>query len=261
MIKDKALLAGIVSMAIGTAAPAASPDIVKELAPSGRLRAAINFGNPVLAQKDPATGAAQGVSVALARELARQLDVPVELVPFTEAGDVVNAVKHGAWDVAFLAVDPRRAAEIDFTAPYVVLEGVYLVPADSPLKELGDIDRAGLRVGVGVGTAYDLFLTRTLKQAQIVRAATSIASMDLLPHKEADILAGVKQPLVDYAASHPEMRVIPGTFMTINQAMATPKGREAGFGFLCGFIEAQKASGFIAKALAESGQGDATLAR
>jgi polar amino acid transport system substrate-binding protein len=260
MIKDTAFLAGMVSMAIAAAAGAAPADVVKDLAPSGRLRAAINFGNPVLAQKDGATGAPQGVSVALARELARRLDVPVEFIPFAEAGQVVDAVKADAWDIAFLAIDPSRAAGIDFTPPYVVLTGIYVAPSASPLKRIEDIDRDGVRVGVALGSAYDLFLTRTLKHARIVRAANSALSLDLLPAGQADTLAGVKQPLTEYAAAHPDLAVIPGNFMQINQAMGTPKGREAGLRFLSGFIEAQKASGFVASALAASGQGDATVA-
>ena len=148
-----------------------------ELAPSGKLRAAINFGNPVLAQKDPATGEPSGVSVDLARELGRRLGVPVELVTFDAAGKVFDALKTGAWDVAFLAIDPARASEIAFTAPYVVIEGTYLVPADSPLRTIGDVDREGVRVAVGNKSAYDLYLTRTLK-ARANRSRTDFARSD-----------------------------------------------------------------------------------
>jgi polar amino acid transport system substrate-binding protein len=255
------LLASCAGILLSAAVAGAAPsDAAKDLAPSGRLRAAINFGNPVLAQRDPATGEARGVSVALARELGRQLDVPVDLVPFTEAGQVFAAAKAGAWDIAFLAIDPVRAADIDFTAAYVVIEGVYAVPAASPLQRIEDIDRDGIRIGVTKGSAYDLFLARTLKQAQIVRAANSAEAVDLLPQGTVDALAGVKQPLVDYAATHPEMRVIPGRFMEIDQAMGVPKGREAGRRFLAGFVEAMKSSGFVAKALAASGQADVAVA-
>ena len=231
-----------------------------ELAPSGTLRAAINFGNPVLAQKDPATGAARGVSVDLARELGRRLGVPVELVLFDAAGKVSAAAQEGRWDVAFLAIDPERAAEIAFTAPYVLIEGTYLVRADSPLRAIADVDRAGVRVAVGNKSAYDLFLARTLRTAQLVRAPTSQASIELFLSERLDAAAGVRQPLMQFAATHPGLRVLDGRFMAIEQAMGTPKRNAAGARFLYAFIEEMKASGFVAQALARSGQGEATVA-
>ena len=124
-----------------------SPQVVKEIAPEGKLQAAINFGNPVLAQKDATTGEPRGISADLSRELARRLGVPVEFVLFEAAGKVADAVKAGAWDIAFLAIDPGRANDIAFTAPYVVIEGTYLVPADSPLRTIADVDREGAQAG------------------------------------------------------------------------------------------------------------------
>lgn len=258
MNKFVAPIAGMVLAA--SAAVAAPTDAVKDLAPSGRLRAAINFGNPVLAQKDPATGEPRGVSVALAQELGRQLGVPVDLVPFNEAGAVFEAAKSGAWDVAFLAIDPVRAAEIGFTAAYVVIEGTYAVPAGSKLQTIEEVDRDGIRIGVAKGSAYDLFLTRTLKHAQILRADNSALAVTLLEQHQVEALAGVKQPLIDYAKTHPEVRVIPGRFMEIQQAMGTLKARTTGTAYLKIYVEAMKASGFVAKALATSGQHDATVA-
>ncbi|HEV2678216.1 MAG TPA: ABC transporter substrate-binding protein [Aliidongia sp.] len=256
------LIASVTGLLLATCATAeaASSDAAKDLAPSGRLRAAINFGNPVLAQKDPVTGAPGGVSVALARELGRQLGIPVDLVPFTEAGQVFEALKADAWDVAFLAVDPVRAAGIDFTAPYVLIEGTYLVPMGSPFHQVDQVDRQGTRIGVAKDSAYDLFLTRSLKHAEIVRAANSAAATALLEQQQVDALAGVRQPLAGYAKSHADVRVMPGRFMEIAQAMGAPKGREAGFRFLRAFVEDMKESGFVAKALGASGQSDATVA-
>lgn len=259
MIKFVASLVGKVSTLAAVAA-AASPDPAKDLAPSGRLCAAVNFGNPVLAQKDAVTGAPRGVSAALARELGKRLGLPVDFVPFSEARLVFDALKDGAWDIAFLAIDPVRAAEIDFTAPYVVIEGVYAVPAGSPLRGTDDIDRDGVRVSVAKGSAYDLFLTRTLRHADIVRAANSADAIGLLAGSQVDALAGVKQPMVQHVRSRPDTRLIPGRFMEINQAMGMPKGREAGFRFLRRFVEEMKSSGFVARELAASGQGDATVA-
>jgi polar amino acid transport system substrate-binding protein len=256
-------IAGLLFIWLGVASAQAadlSPKVLADLAPSGRLRAAINFGNPVLAQKDPAGGEPRGVSAELARELGRQLGVPVAFVTFEAAGQVFEAVKTDAWDVAFLAIDPVRAAGIDFTAPYVVIEGTYMVPAGSSLHSIDDIDRDGIRVAAGQGSVYDLYLTRALKHAKLMRAPTSPGALDMFLADKLEAAAGVKQLLVKFAASHPELRVIPGRFMAIEQALATPKGREAGARYLSDFVESMKASGFVAKALAESGQSDATVA-
>src|SRR5712691_5728216 len=179
VIKSLAALAFLSSNSTGVMAQNVAPAIVKELAPSGKLRAAINFGNPVLAQKDPATGDARGVTGDLARELARRLGVPIEFVAFETAGKVFDAVQQGAWDIAFLAIDPVRAAGIDFTAPYVVIEGVYMVPVGSPLQAVEDVDREGVRVAVGKGSAYDLYLTRALKRAALVREASSADALGM----------------------------------------------------------------------------------
>ncbi len=235
----------------------ASPEVLKDLAPTGKIRFAINLGNIVLAQKDPATGAPKGVTADLAHELGRRLDRPIELVPFDAAGKSFEALKAGQVDVVFLAIEPVRANEIAFTAPYVLIEGVYMVPKESPLKTVADVDRPGIRVGVNQASAYDLFLTRTLKHAELVRSSNGV---ELFVEQKLDAVAGIKQPLVAYARSHPEMRVMDGRFMEIRQAMGTPKGRDAGARYLRGFIEEMKASGFVADALKRSQQFDAAVA-
>jgi polar amino acid transport system substrate-binding protein len=237
-----------------------SPDLVKELAPTGRLRAAINFGNAVLAQPDPAGGPPRGVSGDLARELARRLGVGIDYVTFDAAGKVFEALKEGLWDVAFLAVDPVRAAGIAFTAPYVVIEGVYLVPKESALKSVEDVDRDGVRIAVAKGSAYDLYLSRAIKHATLVREPSGAESLDMFLRDRLEAAGGVRQPLAAFAQTHPETRIIPGRFMAIEQAMGTVKGRDAGIAYLRAFIEEMKASGFVARALAASGQGDATVA-
>jgi polar amino acid transport system substrate-binding protein len=237
-----------------------SPQLVNEIAPHGKLRAAINFGNPVLAQKDATTGEPRGVSVDLSRELARRLGVPVEFVLFDAAGKVADAAKAGVWDVAFLAIDPGRANDIAFTAPYVVIEGTYLVPANSPLRTLEDVDREGVRIVVGKGSAYDLYLSRTIKKAQLVRAPTSPTVIDVFRDQKLEVAAGVRQQLVAFAAGQPDVRVMDGRFMVIEQAMGMPKGREKALEFLKAFVEDAKASGFVADALARSNQRDAAVA-
>ena len=260
MFKALAWVAGLAVLGGCAAANVAPSDVIKDLAPTGKLRAAINFGNPVLAQKDPATGEPRGVSVDLARELGRRLDVPVELVPFDAAGKVFDALKMNAWDVAFLAIEPARATEIAFSAPYVVIEGTYLVPVGSPLRAIDDVDREGVRIAVGNKSAYDLYLTRTLKRAQLVRAPTSPAALELFVKDKLEAAAGVKQPLVQFAKTNPNVRVMDGRFMAIEQAMGTPRGREAGARYLRQFVEEMKASGSVARALERSGQGDAMVA-
>ena len=231
------------------------PGVLQDLAPTGKLRVSINLGNSVLAQGTP--GALAGITPDLAHELGRRLGVPVELTAFDGAGKAFDALKAGQLDVVFLAIEPVRAAEIDFTAPYVIIEGVYMVPKESSLKTVADVDREGVRIGVNKGSAYDLFLTRSLKAAKLMRGDSGI---DLFVADKLEAAAGVKQPLVAYAKSHPAVRVIDGRFMDIRQAMGTPKGRTAGARYLSAFIEEMKASGFVADALKRSNQPDAEVA-
>jgi polar amino acid transport system substrate-binding protein len=216
---------------------------------------AINLGNMVLAQGAPE--APRGVTVDLARELGRRLGVPVELTCFDAAGKAFEGFKTQKLDIVFLAIEPVRAAEIDFTAPYVLIEGVYMVPKDSPLKSVAEIDREGVRIGVSTNSAYDLFLTRTLKHAKLERGADGVA---LFAQQKLEAAGGVKQPLAEYAKAHPEVRLIDGRFMEIRQAMGTQKGREAGAQYLRSFVEEMKASGFVADALKRSNQPDASVA-
>jgi polar amino acid transport system substrate-binding protein len=260
LIGALASIALIAGAAPGVAAETAPPQAVTELAPSGKLRAAINFGNGVLAQKDSATGEPRGVSAELARELGRRLGVTVTFVGFDAAGKVFDALQAGAWDIAFLAIDPVRAAGIDFTAPYVVIEGNYAVPANSALRTIEDVDHDGVRVAVGRGSAYDLYLTRALKHATLVRAPSSPESLELFLKDRLEAAAGVKQPIVAFAKAHPDVRVIEQRFMSIEQAMGTPKGRPVGVRYLRQFVEDMKASGFVANALQRSGQAEATVA-
>src|SRR6202162_3742974 len=224
------LLAATVSAFAQSAGGAVSPDVLKDLTPTGKLRAAINLGNSVLAQTDAVTGQPKGITPDLALELGRRLGVPVELVIYDAAGKVFGAVKSGAWDIAFVAIEPVRAAEIEFSAPYVIIEGTYMVPKASPLKAVAEVDRPGVRIAVGVGSAYDLYLSRTIKNATVMRASMGggKAMIDMFVNDKLEVDAGVKQPLEAYAKNHPEVRMIPGAFMEIQQAMGTPKGRLAG---------------------------------
>ena len=242
-------------------APAARGEeatIQRALAPTGTLRAAINLGNAVLARRD-ADGARSGVSVDLARALAARLGVPLALIPYDSAGTVSDAAQRGEWDVCFLARDPERAEGIVFTAPYLLIEGGYLVPHGSPIGSLDAVDWEGVRIAVGRGSAYDLYLTRTIRRATLVRAPSSQAAIALFAASGLEVAANVRQPLEAYAAAHSGVRMLPGRFMEIAQAMGLPKGREAGAAYLHRFVEAAKADGLVARALEAHGQS-ATVA-
>jgi len=215
------------------AAPAMAPaQVVADLAPQGKLRAAINYGNPVLAARHPSSGEPSGVSVDLARELARRLGVPLEFVTFDAAGKVVAALKDRSWDVAFLAIDPVRGREILYSPPYVLIEGSYLVPQASPIRRNEEVDREGNRVVVGAGSAYDLFLSRELKRAALVRTSVSGGATATMISQGYEVTAGVRQQLEADARRVAGVRLLEGRFMVIEQAMGTPAGREAGARYL-----------------------------
>jgi polar amino acid transport system substrate-binding protein len=237
-----------------------TPSIRTDLAPTGTLRVGINYGNPVLAKRDPSTGELRGVAVDLARELGRRVDLPVELVGFDAAGKMFEAVKAGAWDVAFLAIDPGRASEIDFTAAYILIEGTYLVPADSPYHTNEEIDRAGVRIGVSANSAYDLFLNRSIKHAQLVRGSGPESAFTLILDGKVDVVAGVRQSLIANAVKLPGSRVFDSRFMAIEQALGIPKGHDATAKYLREFIEDVKASGLVARAIEKSGVSGVAVA-
>jgi polar amino acid transport system substrate-binding protein len=219
-------------------------------APGGRLRAAINLGNPILAGHDPVTGRASGVSVDLAQAFADRLGVPLELVTFETAAKSVEAVTNESADIGFFAIDPQRSATISFTAPYVLIEGCYLVRGSSELRAAEEVDREGVRVVVGRGSAYDLHLARTLRHAQIERAPSSPLVVETFLAQGADVAAGVRQQLEADARRLPDLRLLDGHFMLIRQAMGVPKGRGArAAALLHAFVEEMKGNGFVADAL------------
>jgi polar amino acid transport system substrate-binding protein len=237
------------------------PRVVNAFAPTGKLRASINLGNPILANKDAATGQAAGVSVDLACAFAERLGVGIELVVFDAAGKSVEAVAQEQADIGFFAIDPLRGQSIAFTDAYVLIEGSYLVPSGSPIQSNDEVDRDGHRVAVGKGSAYDLYLTRELRHAEIVRAPTSPAVVDTFIELQLDVAAGVRQQLQADAARVPNLRLLPGRFMVIQQAMGTPRSRgELAAAFLRQYVEEMKASGFVARALARHGIQGASVA-
>ncbi|MFF1377477.1 transporter substrate-binding domain-containing protein [Streptomyces sp. NPDC058308] len=229
--------------------------VAQDLAPAGVLRASINLGNPVLAQGTSA--APSGITVDIAREIGDRLGVPVELLCFDAARKSYEAMAEGRADLCFLAVEPAREAEVAFTAPYVVIEGVYAVPRESPFTAAADVDRAGVRIGVKRGSAYDLFLSRTLRHASVVRGEEGV---DVFRAEGLEVAAGIRQPLTAYVADHPELRLIEDRFMQIRQAVGTTRSRAPGtVEFLRDLVEELKASGFVAASLRRSRQSE-TLA-
>jgi polar amino acid transport system substrate-binding protein len=231
------------------------------LAPSGRLRASINLGNPILARRVAGTEQATGVSVDLARTLAEQLGVPLDTLVVDSALKSVQAVTEGRADVGFFAIDPQRAGGIRFTAPYVLIEGAYLVRQHSPMTENDQVDHAGTRIMVGRGSAYDLYLSRALKAAQLLHAPTSPTVVDQFLAQNADVAAGVKQQLEADAARLGGLRLLPGRFMVIEQAMGLPAERGAAAAeALKTYVEWAKRSGFVAQALSRHEIQGATVA-
>ncbi len=249
------LLCGKVARAQPTPA-----EVAASLAPTGRVRVAINYGNAVLARRDPATGKLSGVSVDIAEELGRRLSLPIDLVPFDAAGKVSAAATKDVWDVAFLARDPERAQDIAFTAAYVVIDGNYVVRKDSTMSTAEQVDREGVRIAVSGGSIYDLYLTRTLKHAKILRAGSPPEAAALFQSERLEACAGVQTAMQQLVATDPTLRMIPDPFMQIRQAMGTRVGRTAGASYLTAFVESIKADGFVEKALARNGQGDAAVA-
>ncbi|WP_233835497.1 ABC transporter substrate-binding protein [Paraburkholderia sp. ZP32-5] len=235
--------------------------VVTAFTPTGKLRASINLGNPILANRDPVSGEPVGVSIDLARAFAERLAVELELVVFDAAGKSVEAVGDERADIGFFAVDPLRGQAIAFTAPYVLIEGFYLVRENSPILSNQDVDHSHNRVAVGKGSAYDLYLSRELKAAQIVRAPTSPTVVQTFVEQNLEVAAGVKQQLEADARKLPGLRLLDQRFMVIQQAMGTPKTRgDAAAAVLRQFVEEMKKSGFVSASLARHGIAGASVA-
>jgi polar amino acid transport system substrate-binding protein len=260
MTRFAALAALCFLAACASSPPAHTATARADLVPTGKLRAGINLGNGVIATRDPASGEARGIAVNVARELGRRLDVPIEYVVFEQARNAVDAMQAGAIDIVFIAIEPVRAAVIDFTAPYAEIAGTYAVPPGSKIRTIDEIDRTGVRISVVSRSNYDLFLTRTLKNAQLVRANTTQGSADEFVAGKVDALAGVKQRVDDAVARIPGARALDGRFMSIRQAIGMSKGRPAGLAYLKDFVEDVKASGLVAREIEHAGLRDATVA-
>jgi len=228
------------------------PTTLKSFAPSGTLRVAINLGNPVLASEDAATKQLSGISVDIANEIGKRINLPVQLIPFKSAGATVDGIKNGELDMVFVAIDPVRGADISYTPAYIQIEGAYMVKASSPLKSNVEVDVAGTEIVVGKGSAYDLYLTREIKNATLLRAASSQAVIDDFMSGKGNVAAGVKQQLESDAKRYEGLRMLPGRFMVINQSIGISKARpdfEKTTAYLSQVMAQLKQSGFVANSM------------
>jgi polar amino acid transport system substrate-binding protein len=237
------------------------PAAVASLAPSGVLRAAINLSNFLLVTGRDDDGHPTGVSPDMARELARRLGVDIELTGYRSPGDLADDAIRGAWDVGNIGAEPARAETIAFTAAYCEIECTYLVPPGSPIATIDEVDQPGHRVASAPRAAYDLWLERNLRHAELVRSAGLGGSFDLFVDDGLDALAGLRPALVADMARLPGSRVLDGRFSSVQQAMGTPRDRDdAGFAYLRAFVEEMKASGFVADRIAAHGVVGLTVA-
>ena len=228
------------------------PAAKAELTPTGKLRAGINFQNQFLTTLGP-NGAQGGVAVEFAHELARRLAVPLEIIPYKSAGALADSVSTGAWEISVLGDEPERAKVIDFAPPLTELEATYLVPAGSPIRSVSEVDRAGVRIVSPAKSAFDLYLARTIKNAQLVQIAGSKAAQDHFVKEKLDALAGLKQGLVEFAPTLPGSRILDGNFTVVRHTVGSPKGLNAAAAYLRELVEDVKASGLVAQWIKKSG--------
>ncbi len=224
-----------------------SPEIVSDLAPHGVLRAGINMGNFLLVTGSTPSGEPDGVSPDMAREIARRLGVPVQFVPYPRPGELADAAGSDVWDIALIGAEPARAEKIDFSTAYCEIESTYLVPPGSPLQTIADVDRPGVRISVTSRSAYDLWLVRNIKHAELVHSDSIDASYELFVAQKLEALAGLKPRLLSDVQKLPGARILDGQFTAVQQAIGTAKGNKAGAAFLQSFVDEAKSSGFVAR--------------
>jgi len=229
-----------------------TPALRSELAPTGTLRVALNLSNTLLVSTAPADGEPSGIAPDIGRELARRLEVPVAFVRYPGPGPLVEAVSTGVWDVGLVGADPLRASEITFTPAYLEIEATYIVPADSPIRAVEEVDRPGVRIAVPEKTAYDMYLRGALKHATPHHAQGGDATYQLFLREKLDALAGLKVQLVTDQAKHPDTRVLDGRFTAIQQAIGTPIQRTAAAAYLREFVQDIK-DGHVAQLIAHYG--------
>src|SRR5262245_22871040 len=237
-----------------------SPAVRRDLTSTGTLRAAINYGNFILATRDRATGESRGVAIDLTQELSRRLGVPVEIVAYDSVAIMGDAAPSGVWDIAFLGSDPLRESLMSFTAAYLEIDATYLVPGDSPLRTAAEVDREGVRVAAPARANYELYLRRNLHRAQLVSTQGNDAALDLLRTGKVEALAGLVQALIGSMGKLPGSRMVDGRFMGVQQSIAVPKGKDAGLAYLRRVVEDAKASGLVARAIERTGARGVSVA-
>jgi polar amino acid transport system substrate-binding protein len=237
-----------------------TPAVRADLASTGKLRAAINYGNFILATKDRATGESRGVAIDLTQEIARRLGVPVEIVAYDSVAIMGDAAPSGVWDIAFLGSDPKREALMSFTAAYLEIEATYLVRGDSPLRTAAEVDRDGVRVAAPARANYELYLSRNLKHARLVSTAGHDEAFTALKAGQVEAMAGLTQALHDRLPQLAGARIVEGRFMGVQQSIAVPRGRDAGLTFLRRVVEDAKASGLVARAIERTGARGVSVA-
>jgi len=236
------------------AAAAATPDILAELAPTGALRVGINLGNFLLVSgREPDGTTPRGVAPSLARAVAERLGVPVRFVTYERPGPMADAVGTGAWDIALLGNEPQRAERIAFSAPYAEIEATYLVPADSPIARIVEVDRSGVRVATPGGAAYTLWLERHVRHAELRLAPAIPAATRMFLDERLEALAGLRPGLLADQEGIAGSRLLDGRFMTVQQAIGTARANAAGAAFLDAFAREAVAGGLVARLIAEHG--------
>ena len=239
---------------------AVTPDVRADLVPTGTLRAAINYGNFILATKDRATGESRGPRSTWPQEIGKRLGVPVEIVAYDSVAVMGDAAPTGVWDIAFLGSDPARETLMSFTPAYLEIEATYLVPGASPLRTAAEVDREGVRVATPARANYHLYLSRHLQRAQLVSTPGAEAAFELLAAGEVEAPAGLTPALLGLVARLPGSRLVEGRFMGVQQSIAVPKGKDAGLRYLRDVVEDAKESGLVARAIERTGAKGVTVA-
>ena len=237
-----------------------TPAIRADLAPTGKIRAGVNYGNFILAQKDKATGESRGVAIDLLNELGRRLAVPVEIVAYDSVAIMGDAAPSGVWDIAFLGSDPQRETIMSFTAAYLEIDATYLVPGSSPLRTAAEVDREGVRVAAPARANYELYLRRNLHRAKLISTQGNEAAFELLATGQVEALAGLVQGLIGSMGKLPGSRMVEGRFMGVQQSIAAPKGKDAGLAYLRRVVEDAKTSGLVARAIERTGAKGVSVA-
>jgi len=248
------------TMVTGATMMEITPAVRADLAPTGRVRGAINYGNALLATRDPVTGESRGVAVDLLQDLAGRLGVPAEIVPYDSVADMGDAALSHAWDIAFLGSDPQREQVMSFTPAYLEIDATYLVPCGALFRVATEVDREGVRVAAPARANYELFLRRNLSRAHLVSTQDVEAAFNLLVTGQVDALAGLRQALLDLCRRLPGSRILEGRFMAVQQSIAVPKGRDAGLAYLRGVVEEAKRSGLVARAIEKTGASGVSVA-